>query len=221
MKEKVYSFKKPSHEELLDKHQWSGTLGGLKALIRKEVEAILKKEKEEPEMVDWSKGLAPHIKKRDKKEGIRFGTALANEGARLKEPLASANSHQRYHYPIVKGSRHNKDKRKWSLVHYKSLEPLVEVLEFGAKKYAPENWKKGLDKKEILESMMRHLTALMDGEENDKESGLHHIGHLMCNAMFYEYFDAKERNCCSCEAPLVRGYGDEEYCGLCQKRFMK
>jgi hypothetical protein len=26
---------------------------------------------------------------------------------------------------------------------------------------------------------------------------------------------------CECEAPLVRGYGDDEYCGLCQKRFMK
>ena len=186
MKEKVYSFKKPSHEELLDKHQWSGTLGGLKALIRKEVEAILKKEKEEPEMVDWSKGLAPHIKKRDKKEG----------------------------------SRHNKDKRKWSLVHYKSLEPLVEVLEFGAKKYAPENWKKGLDKKEILESMMRHLTALMDGEENDKESGLHHIGHIMCNAMFYRFFDAQEPKHCTCSYPLIRGVeGAGQYCAGCNKPF--
>lgn len=26
---------------------------------------------------------------------------------------------------------------------------------------------------------------------------------------------------CECEAPLVRGYGDDEYCGLCQKRFIK
>lgn len=90
-----------------------------------------------------------------------------------------------------KASRFNKGKPKWSLVHYKSLEPLVEVLEFGAKKYGEFNWQKGLDRKEILESMMRHLTALMDGEQNDKESGLHHIGHIMANAMFYEYFNTK------------------------------
>lgn len=88
-----------------------------------------------------------------------------------------------------KGLRYNDGKRKWSLVHFKSLEPLVEVLEFGAKKYAPENWKKGLDKKEILESMMRHLMSLMDGEALDPESKKHHIGHIMCNAMFYSYFD--------------------------------
>ena len=92
-----------------------------------------------------------------------------------------------------KASRFNEGKRKWSLVHYKSLEPLVEVLEFGAEKYGEFNWQKGLDKKEILESMMRHLTSLMDGETNDKESGLHHIGHIMCNAMFYEYFNNKPK----------------------------
>jgi hypothetical protein len=88
-----------------------------------------------------------------------------------------------------KGLRYNDGKRKWSLVHFKSLEPLVEVLEFGAEKYAPENWKKGLDKKEILESMMRHLVSLMDGETLDPESTKQHIGHIMCNAMFYSYFD--------------------------------
>ena len=90
-----------------------------------------------------------------------------------------------------KATRHNEGKKRWSLVHYKSLDPLVEVLEFGAEKYGEFNWQKGLDKKEILESMMRHLAALIDGEQNDKESGLHHIGHIMCNAMFYEYFNNK------------------------------
>lgn len=88
-----------------------------------------------------------------------------------------------------KAIRYNKGKRKWSLVHYKSLEPMIEVLEFGAKKYAPDNWKKGLDKKEILESMQRHLAALMDGEKTDAESRISHMGHIMCNAMFYNYFD--------------------------------
>ena len=87
-----------------------------------------------------------------------------------------------------KADRFNDGKLKWSLVHFESLNPMVKVLEFGAQKYSADNWKKGLDKKEILESMMRHLTALMDGQEKDPESGLHHIGHIQCNAMFYSYF---------------------------------
>lgn len=89
----------------------------------------------------------------------------------------------------MKADRFNKGKRKWSLVHFKSVEPMVEVLEFGAKKYSPNNWKKGLDKQEILESMQRHLAALMDGEQVDEESGISHMGHIMCNAMFYNYFN--------------------------------
>ncbi len=92
-----------------------------------------------------------------------------------------------------KALRDNEDKRKWSLVHFKSIEPMVEVLEYGAKKYAPFNWMKGHDKKEVLESMMRHLVALMDGEKLDEESKCKHIGHIMCNAMFYEYNDNKEQ----------------------------
>jgi hypothetical protein len=86
-----------------------------------------------------------------------------------------------------RGLRFNKSKPRWSLVHFKSLEPMIRVLEFGAKKYAPENWKKGLIKKEILESMQRHLGALIDGEEVDSETGISHMGHIQCNAMFYNY----------------------------------
>ena len=89
---------------------------------------------------------------------------------------------------MEKALRYNDSKLKWSLVHFDSLKPMVQVLEFGTTKYSPDNWKKGLDKKEILESMMRHLTALLDGEENDLESKLPHMGHIQCNAMFYNFF---------------------------------
>lgn len=65
---------------------------------------------------------------------------------------------------------------------------MIQVLEFGANKYSPDNWKKGMPREQILNSAMRHLTAIMDGEEIDQESGLPHIGHLMCNGMFYSFF---------------------------------
>jgi len=92
----------------------------------------------------------------------------------------------------TQGLRFNDNKLKWSYVHFASLEPMVRVLEFGARKYEPFNWQKGLKKDEILESMMRHLVKLMDGEMNDPESNLHHIGHILCNAMFYSYFTLKD-----------------------------
>ena len=80
--------------------------------------------------------------------------------------------------------RYNQNKPKFSLLDLNSLIPCVEVLEFGAKKYARDNWKKGLIVTEILDSMMRHISALQNGEIIDPESGLSHIGHIQCNALF-------------------------------------
>lgn len=119
----------------------------------------------------------------------------------------------------MKALRYNQNKPQWSLVHYKSLLPMIEVLEYGARKYSvyqnsttgqfknyPElteeeldsgnwevftsgkdNWKLDMELKPILESMQRHLAALLDGETYDSESGLSHMGHIQCNALFYNY----------------------------------
>jgi hypothetical protein len=86
-----------------------------------------------------------------------------------------------------KGLRFNEGKAKWSLVPQSSLTPMVKVLEYGAKKYAPYNWTKGLSVTEICESLKRHLDAYMEGEDTDPESGESHIGHIQCNAMFLSW----------------------------------
>lgn len=86
-----------------------------------------------------------------------------------------------------KAIRYNEWKPQWTLVHFESLLPLVRVLEFWARKYARDNWKKPMDRDAILNSLTRHLAALMDGDTNDPESWLPHIGHIMANAMFYSY----------------------------------
>ena len=83
-----------------------------------------------------------------------------------------------------KGKRFNQGKPRWSLVPQSALLPMVEVLEFGAIKYDAHNWKKGLSVTEICESLKRHLDAFMEGEDNDPESMLSHIGHMQCNTMF-------------------------------------
>ena len=85
---------------------------------------------------------------------------------------------------MEQAERLNSGKAEYSLLDLKSLEPCVRVLEFGARKYSRDNWKKGMPREKIIDSMMRHLAALIDGEENDPESGLSHIGHIQCNALF-------------------------------------
>jgi hypothetical protein len=83
--------------------------------------------------------------------------------------------------------RYNSDKLNWSLIDFDSLEDMVKVLEFGANKYSADNWKKGLPRTEIIESLLRHTFAYLQGEDNDKDSGLSHTGHILCNAMFLSY----------------------------------
>jgi hypothetical protein len=87
----------------------------------------------------------------------------------------------------AEGLRYNEGKAKWSLVPQSSLLPMVRVLEFGAKKYDSYNWMKGMSITEICESLKRHLDAFMEGEDNDPESGLPHLGHIQCNALFLSW----------------------------------
>lgn len=85
------------------------------------------------------------------------------------------------------GDRFNTGKLKWSLVSWRALAPMVQVLMFGAEKYDDHNWKKGLKFTEVTESLQRHLNAFIEGEDNDPESKLSHVGHILCNAMFLSY----------------------------------
>lgn len=86
--------------------------------------------------------------------------------------------------PQDKAQRYNRGKSEYSLLDLKCLEPCVKVLMFGAKKYSRDNWKKGLPQNQILDSLLRHLGALLSGEQLDLESGISHIGHIQANALF-------------------------------------
>jgi hypothetical protein len=82
------------------------------------------------------------------------------------------------------GIRYDSDKLDWSLVPMEHLEGMVRVLEFGAKKYAAHNWRKGLKYSRVTNSLQRHINAFQRGEDIDQESGIEHVHHILCNALF-------------------------------------
>ena len=84
------------------------------------------------------------------------------------------------------GKRYNKGKAPLSMIleARHALEGMAGVLAFGADKYARGNWHKGLRHTEVCDSMLRHLSAYLSGEDIDPESGKPHVDHIAINALF-------------------------------------
>lgn len=66
-----------------------------------------------------------------------------------------------------------------------------DVLTYGARKYAPNNWKRGMSWATVFGAVLRHLFSWFLGEDNDPESGLPHIHHAACSLMFLGYYARK------------------------------
>jgi hypothetical protein len=82
------------------------------------------------------------------------------------------------------GVKHDQEKPRVDLLDPLALEGLSAVLTFGAKKYAAHNWRGGIAYSRLLGAALRHLFAILRGEDVDQESGLPHIDHLGCCWMF-------------------------------------
>jgi hypothetical protein len=65
-----------------------------------------------------------------------------------------------------------------------ALEAVAQVLEFGAKKYEANNWRKGFDHTRLYSAALRHIMSSLKGEDLDPESGLDHISHAACCVLF-------------------------------------
>jgi hypothetical protein len=76
-----------------------------------------------------------------------------------------------------------------------AIEGAAEVLEFGMIKYSRGNWKKGFPATDVIDSLLRHINKLLEGETHDEESKKLHVDHITVNAMFLaEMFRRPEWN---------------------------
>ena len=95
----------------------------------------------------------------------------------------------------TEGVKFDNDKPKWSLLPFKALTEVVDVLTYGARKYAPDNWKKVPDARtRYVDATFRHFTAYINGEKNDSETGKSHLAHAICCLLFLLAFDKGEHH---------------------------
>lgn len=64
----------------------------------------------------------------------------------------------------------------------------ADVFGYGASKYTPWNWVKGMSWSTVIGCIARHSFAIFDGEYNDPESNLPHVGHLLCNVIMLKLY---------------------------------
>lgn len=93
-----------------------------------------------------------------------------------------------------KGLKFDNDKLRYDLIPPEVIEELAKVLTHGAAKYAPNNWKKVEPFNDrYYAALMRHLEAWRQGEQLDKDSGLHHLSHVITNVAFLLWKDLQTK----------------------------
>lgn len=85
--------------------------------------------------------------------------------------------------------KHDSDKCMVSLVDPNFTIGVGNILTFGAKKYAINNWQLADDVQRYKDAAYRHFLAYLSGELIDPESNLPHLDHLAANVMFLRYFE--------------------------------
>jgi len=92
------------------------------------------------------------------------------------------------------GRKDDGEKLRWDLLPWSATREIVRVLTFGARKYAPENWRKVPESRSrYFAALHRHLDAWWSGEVLDPESGAHHLAHAGCCLLFLLTFEVEGR----------------------------
>ncbi len=95
--------------------------------------------------------------------------------------------------------KYDEKKLRLDLIPFSAYESLGKVLTFGANKYTPNSWQM-VEKNRYVAALLRHMVAyLKDPNGIDEESGLLHVEHLFCNAMFLNHFQITESHIDSIE----------------------
>lgn len=98
------------------------------------------------------------------------------------------------------GGQKGEKPEAYALIPVEALAEIARVYGYGAKKYEPNNWRRGYAWSLSYSAMQRHLNAFWGGEEIDPESGLPHLAHagfhiltLLTYSSFEQYADKDDR----------------------------
>ena len=88
----------------------------------------------------------------------------------------------------------DENKLRWDLLPLKAVEQVIKVLTYGASKYESYNWYKGMKYSRLIGSVDRHWIEWRLGSKADKESGIHPLGHSICDQLFLLTYELEQRS---------------------------
>jgi hypothetical protein len=86
------------------------------------------------------------------------------------------------------GFKADANKSRVDLIPPDVLLELGNLYAMGAKKYADDNWKIGMDFKRVYAAMLRHSYKWWAGEENDQVDGQNHLDSVIWSAIALRYY---------------------------------
>lgn len=97
-----------------------------------------------------------------------------------------------------KGAKADLGKLRYDLLPTEAVREVVRVLNFGATKYADENWRKVPNwRRRYYAAAMRHINDWWDGtRDKDEESGLDVLAHAVCCLIFL--MEQERNGVCDC-----------------------
>jgi len=107
-------------------------------------------------------------------------------GSMKEAPKANTQAMEQTHpTPLPSSGMREMGKLPVNLVPAEFNLLLSVILEYGAKKYAPHNFEKGMDPDDLMRGAESHLMAIKAGALYDPESGLPHAGHAAWNLLTF------------------------------------
>lgn len=95
---------------------------------------------------------------------------------------------------VQPGRKDDVGKPRWDLMPPIAEETVIGVLTFGAKKYAPEDWRKVEGWRwRYYRAALGHIKSWWLGEWADGESGAPHLAHAICCLLFLLELEIERR----------------------------
>lgn len=114
--------------------------------------------------------------------------------APVRRPLVDPPAAPAPQLDPTEGRKFDAGKPRFSLFPVEALNPILQVLEFGAKKYAEGNWRYVENGRvRYADALHRHYVDHLMGKKNDEESGLPILAHMATDAIFLLALDIKDR----------------------------